>query len=181
VDDDDARHRAALDAGAREVMPPRDFPGVGRGATLVDPTGALVSIWKGLQGDRPDAPDTPVGDWVWNELATPDPAKALAFYESVFGYAHEDMDLGGEGRYHILKSADGVARGGIMKTPHDAQPAMWVPYVRVEDADAIASRVAPLGGRLLLAPTRIENVGRVGMLADPLGAPLGFVTTEVTA
>ena len=181
VDDVDDRYRAAVAAGARAVMPPTDFPGVGRGATLVDPTGALVSIWKGLEGDRPDEDETAVGDWCWNELATPDPKKALEFYESVFGYTHDDMDVGPEGPYHILKGADGVARGGVMKTSSDAMPAMWVPYVRVEDADAIAARVAPLGGRLMLAPTNIENVGRIGMLYDPLGAPLGFIKTVVKA
>lgn len=181
VPDVDAAYSSALAAGAKPVMPPRDFADIGRGATFIDPTGARISVWHGTQGDREDTDDTAVGDWVWNELSTPDTAKAIAFYESVFGYTHQDMDMGEHGMYHVIQTSDGRARGGVMKLPHaDATP-MWMPYVRVEDADAIASRVAPLGGKLLMAPQDIPGVGRIGMLLDPLGAALGFIKPAVRA
>lgn len=180
VPDVDDRYRAAIAAGATAAMPPRDFP-VGRGATVIDPTGARISIWKDASGDRADAESTAVGDWEWNELATPDPRKALDFYQTAFGFLHRDFDMGPGGMYHVLTDLKGLPRGGVMKSPDASAPAMWVPYVKVEDADAIAARVAPLGGKLCLDPHDVPGVGRVGMLLDPLGASLGFICPEVTA
>jgi predicted enzyme related to lactoylglutathione lyase len=68
-----------------------------------------------------------------------------------------------------------------MKLPHEGAQPMWVPYVKVEKADDVASRVGPLGGQLLLPPMDVPQVGRVAMLLDPLGAALGFITPVVTA
>jgi uncharacterized protein len=179
VRDVDASYAAALAAGAQPVMAPRDFPGMGRGATLIDPVGARVSLWRGTQGDRDDVEHVPAGDWVWNELGTVDARRALAFYENVFGYTHDEMDMGAQGTYYVLKGADGVARGGIMQSTDASLPAMWMPYVRVEDANATAARVGPLGGKLAMAPRDIADVGRIGMLLDPLGAALGFIRPAV--
>src|SRR5438309_558914 len=98
------------------------------------------------------------GKFTWFEHVSSDPAKprkALAFYESVFGYTHDDMDMGAQGIYYVIKSPDGKGRGGITQSPDAALPAMWTPYVRVEDADAIAARAGPLGGKLALTPRDI--------------------------
>jgi hypothetical protein len=170
VPDVDDRYGAALAAGAASVLAPRDWPGIGRGATVLDPTGARVSLWKGAQGDRDDAEKVAAGDWDWNELSTPDPARAVAFYEAVFGYTHEDG---------IFKGRDGRARGGVRKQTEGAP--MWVPYVKVEDTAATAAKVAPLGGSLLLDPIDVKDVGRAAMLADPLGAVLGLIQPVVKA
>ncbi len=44
VDDVDARHQRAIDAGARSVSPPMTMPGVGRMATIEDPFGATIAL-----------------------------------------------------------------------------------------------------------------------------------------
>ena len=181
VPDVDDRYRAALAAGAKPVMAPVDYEGVGRGAPVLDPAGARVSLWKGLQGDRPDTERVAAGDFDWSELVTPDPQKALAFYESVFGYKHVDWDMGPMGAYHVLQDAGGVSRAGVMKAPDAAATPMWIPYVKVEAADAIAARVAPLGGKLAEKVVQVPAVGRVGMLVDPVGAALGFIQPVVKA
>ncbi len=181
VADVDTKFKDATDAGATALMAPWDFPGVGRSATLADPAGAVVSLWKGVQGDRDDKDPTPAGDWVWNELSTSEPAKALAFYENVFGYTHDQMDMGAQGIYYILKGADGMPRGGITKSPQAGMPAFWMPYVHVEDADKTAARVAPLGGKLMMPPTDIPTIGRIAILTDPLGAAIGIIQPAVRA
>lgn len=180
VADVDASFRDALADGANALLPPSDFAGIGRGATLADPTGASVSLWHGRDGDRPDVDEVAVGDWCWNELMTPDAKAALAFYERVFGYSHDVMKSP-TGDYYVLKSADGKGRGGVMQSPHADEPPMWMPYVRVEDTDAIAARVGPLGGKLMMAPTTLPGVGRIAALFDPLGAALGFIHPAVMA
>jgi uncharacterized protein len=179
VTDVDAIFKAAVEAGAKGMMPPTAFGAMGHGATIIDPAGAAVTLWQSSQGDRPDVEKIAVGDWCWNELLTPDVKKSLAFYERVFGYTHDVMPGAAAGEYFILKGPDGKPRGGVMKAPHADTPPMWMPYVLVEDADATAARVAPLGGKLMLAPQDVPTVGRFGALVDPLGASLGFIRTVV--
>jgi len=174
VADVDASHAAAVAAGAKSLMPPTDFAPVGRGATLADPTGAVFSIWTSAQGNRADAPKTPVGDWHWNELMTPDEKKALAFYEGVFGYTHESMDMGAQGTYYLLKKGDAM-RGGLMRSPMPDTPPLWMPYVAVADCDATAAKATGLGAQIIVEATDIPNVGRFAALIDPQGACIAFM------
>ena len=174
VADVDATHSAAVAAGARSLMAPEDFGAVGRGATLADPTGAAFSIFKNAQGDRADNASTPVGDWHWNELMSPDELKSLAFYEKVFGFQHESMDMGPMGTYYLLKK-DGAMRGGLMRAPMADTPAMWVPYVAVADCDATAAKAKSLGAQVIVEPQDIPNVGRFATFIDPQGAMLAVM------
>jgi predicted enzyme related to lactoylglutathione lyase len=174
VADVEASHGAALAAGAKSLMPPTDFGPVGRGATLADPTGAVFSIWTSAQGDRPDPEKMPVGDWTWNELMSPDEHKALAFYERVFGYTHDTMDMGAQGTYYLLKKGDKM-RGGLMRSPMPDTPPLWVPYVAVADCDATAAKARSLGAQLIVPPTDIPNVGRFATLLDAQGACIAWM------
>ena len=174
VDDVDARYAAALAAGATGVAAPADVGTFGRSATITDPTGAAVCLWKSAQGDRPDPAKAPLGAWCWNELWTTDDAQALAFYEKVFGYDHDTMDMGPEGTYYLLKIGE-VSRGGLMHSVRPDAPSMWLPYVAVADCDATASRAQALGGRVLMQPSDIPNIGRYAIAEDPLGAAIAFI------
>lgn len=175
VADVDASHAAAVTAGANSLMPPTDFAPVGRGATLADPTGAAFSIWTSAQGDRADPEKTPFGDWMWNELTTPDERKALAFYERVFGYTHDTMDMGPQGSYYLLKTGEKM-RGGLMRSPMSDTPPLWMPYVAVADCDATAAQAQSLGAQLIAPPTDIPNVGRFAAVLDPQRACIAFMT-----
>jgi uncharacterized protein len=174
VTDVDASYVAALAAGASALSPPTDFGPFGRGATLTDPTGAAFSIWKSAEGDQPDAAKTPIGSWCWNELWTTDDARALAFYEQVFGYAHDTMELGADGIYYMVKTGE-IARGGVMHSVRADAPSMWLPYVAVADCDATATRARALGGKVLMEPSDIPSVGRYAIAEDTLGAAIAFI------
>ena len=174
VADVDASYKAALAAGAKSLMPPEDFGTAGRGATLADPTGAVFSIFKSPQGDRPDSAKTAFGDWHWNELMSGDELKALAFYERAFGFEHDSMDMGPMGRYYLLKK-DGVMRAGVMRSPMADTPPLWVPYVAVADCDSTATKARDLGAQVIVEPRDIPNVGRFATLIDPQGAVLAVM------
>jgi uncharacterized protein len=174
VRDVNVAHAAALAAGGSSLMPPTDFAQAGRGATLADPTGAVFSAWTSVHDDRADTPKTAVGDWHWNELMTPDETKALAFYEGVFGYSHDSMDMGPQGTYYVLKQGDKM-RAGLMRAPMSDTPPLWMPYVAVADCDATAARATSLGAQLIVPPTDIPNVGRFGALMDAQGACIAFM------
>lgn len=174
--DVDKSYAAALAVGAKPLLPPTDFDPVGRGAAFIDPTGAAMSLWKSAQGgDRPDPEQIAVGDWCWNELWTPDVKKALAFYEKVFGYQHDAMDMGPQGTYYVLKTGD-KRRGGVTRSSQPSAPPMWLPYVHVADCDATAAQAKKLGAQsIIVPPTDIPGVGRFAILIDSLGAAIAVL------
>ena len=51
----------------------------------------------------------------------------------------------------------------------------WMGYVRVDDVDATAAAVRPLGGAIHVPPTDIPNVSRFSIIADPEMAPLALI------
>jgi uncharacterized protein len=64
--------------------------------------------------------------------------------------------------------------------PKDAQgmPSMWVTYVTVDDVDQTARTAEELGGRILMPPTDIPNVGRFCVIQDPHGAMINAITYQ---
>jgi hypothetical protein len=117
------------------------------------------------------------GAFSWNELMTSDPARARAFYQGLFGWQLEDMDMGPEGTYTVIKTADGEAIGGVMGMPPGAagMPPAWGAYVTVEDADATVAKAEALGARVAVPPRDIPKVGRFAVIQDPQGATLAVI------
>ena len=177
VPDVDKSLAAANAAGATTLMPATDFGAVGRAAAIADPTGAAVCLWKGAQGDPPDEEKAPVGGWFWNELFTKDASAAVRFYEKAFGFSHDEMDMGAQGTYYLLKDAAGTMRGGVMQQPPGlAVPSSWLPYVHVANCDAAVAKATQLGAQAItMQPTDIPNVGRFAVVIDPLGAAIAVI------
>ena len=55
-------------------------------------------------------------------------------------------------------------------------PPAWGAYVTVDDVDQQVSRAETLGGRIVLPPQDIPNVGRFAVISDPQGAMLSMIT-----
>ena len=175
VPDVDAAVTAVEGAGGSRAFDPMDVPDVGRMALVMDAEGAPLFLWKGQTEDPPhrDAP----GDVHWRELWSPDPRKALAFYEQALGLGHETMPMP-DGPYHILGSApDARPAGGAMEHPQSGAAA-WLAYVHVVDVDATAAKVESLSGSVVTPIMEVEGVGRFFVLADPQGAELGVITPD---
>ena len=173
--DVDKTWQAALSAGAQALSPPTDYGPVGRGAAIVDPTGAAVSLWHSNEADRPDPESRPFGDWYWDELWTHDAKKAVAFYEKVFGYTHEEMKVPGQQTPYLILNAGGKGRGGVFQATDKSVPTQWVPYVGVADCDATVAKAAQLGATVCMSAMDIANVGRVAAVVDPQGATIAFI------
>jgi len=163
--------------GGKIAKQPFKVGDVGTMAVAVDPLGAAFALWQ------PAKPEAEAGDykgvdgsWVWNELCTEDPDKSVAFYKAIGGFDVETMKMEGSGpgpnRYEILKS-DGKGRGGIMKM--SGVPQMWMPYVKVANTDATVVKAKQLGATFKMPAETMPGVGRLAVLVDPLGAPLGIL------
>lgn len=116
------------------------------------------------------------GAFSWCELITPDVAGAKTFYEKLFGWVMEDMPMEGMS-YTVVKAGDREV-GGIMATPPEAEgmPPAWGTYVTVDDVDELAGRVDGLGGKILVEPQDIPEVGRFCVIMDPQGAFISAIT-----
>jgi hypothetical protein len=174
VEDVDAAAKVAVAQGGRMVDPPSDIPGVGRWTRIADPQGAELALLRNSGGDPPDRETAPHGTWLWHELHTTEPEKAVAFYEKVAGFTARAQDMGPSGTYHIL-SRGGVDRAGVTGYLQAGVAPHWIPYVAVDDVDTALARAARLGARLATGATDIPGIGRFGMLWDPTGAVIALM------
>lgn len=112
------------------------------------------------------------GQFCWYELATPDPAKAKAFYSGLFGWSWKD-DPTDMGVYTLFKLRDldvGACYEQMKDQREQGIPANWMVYVQVADADASTKKAAELGAKVLMGPFDVKELGRMSVLMDPQGA-----------
>jgi uncharacterized protein len=173
VDDVDATAKKVTSLGGKVITASFDIPTVGRMARCADLLGAPFNLFRSQQDDPDDVEKRPVGHVDWNELLSPDPGKAVAFYEKLLGYTHEVMPMP-SGEYHILKRGD-VSRAGVMQTPVPQLPSHWLQYIVVDDCDAAVARAGRSGGQTKMPPVEVPDIGRFAVLTDPLGAAFGVI------
>lgn len=154
-------------SGGQVMLPPMDVMTFGRMAVVVDPTGAVLCLWQagetigaGIVNEH--------GSLIWNELMTPDPPTASAFYAEVLGWDAEVMDMGDMGEYTIYAVGDAQI-AGAMAPPAEGIPAHWGVYFAVDDAAAAVATVTELGGSIMMEPMP-SPPGIIAACADPQGA-----------
>ena len=116
------------------------------------------------------------GNFIWYELATNDLDAAVKFYKDVIGWGTELWQDTGP---YLRWTADKIPVGGAAVVSDDdkktgAKP-HWFAYVLVDDVDALAKKADSLGGKTIVPPTDIPDVGRFSRIADPHGATLGVL------
>jgi predicted enzyme related to lactoylglutathione lyase len=106
----------------------------------------------------------------WIDTSQPDPAKAVEFYRSLFGWEFEDaMPESEEGSYFMGRIRGGAvaAVGSIPEgAPSDA---MWNSYIAVDRADEAVARAREAGGEAM-EPFDVMDAGRMAFVTDPEGA-----------
>lgn len=115
------------------------------------------------------------GAFSWNELMTTDIDGAKSFYKEMFKWQLEEMQ---SEMPYTMATIGGQQVAGMMQNPPEAagMPAMWGGYITVDDVDASAKQAESLGGKVLMDPRDIPNVGRFCVIADPQGAMLSLIT-----
>lgn len=110
------------------------------------------------------------GAFSWNELITTDVPGAKSFYQQLLGWEMEDRPT--EGMTYTVLSAGGEQVGGITEVPPSSagMPPTWGTYITVQDVDGTAQHAVELGGKVLLEPRDIQDVGRFTLIQDPQGA-----------
>jgi predicted enzyme related to lactoylglutathione lyase len=174
----------------RVYVPTTVMDKVGTFAVTADPTGAVFAPWRSARAEenKPEGPVTlpTAGTFCWDELVTTDPDAAGAFYAAVFGWKPHPMDMGGGMTYTLFHrpgttAPDGnpIGAGGMMKSPPGVPHSFWIAYVAVEDADRSSDRATKLGGKVMVPPTDIPNVGRFACWSDPQGASIAVLAAAM--
>jgi predicted enzyme related to lactoylglutathione lyase len=113
--------------------------------------------------------DATPGRFVWYDHLARDPQDVVHFYTHVVGWTSQPFAHG----YTMFVGKQGPLAGTV-GLPEQARamgaPPHWTANVYVADVDATCREVRKLGGRVLVEPNDVPNVGRVGVIADPQGA-----------
>jgi uncharacterized protein len=119
------------------------------------------------------APDDTVGRFVWHDLVTDDVAASQMFYAALLGWEFESTTRAG--RPYVIARSGGQPTGGIVQRKETRTgPATWLSYLSVTDLDQAIGQVTSAGGTVVLVPTPVGAYGRVAVVLDPQGAPLGL-------
>ncbi|MHB8417398.1 MAG: VOC family protein [Myxococcales bacterium] len=102
------------------------------------------------------------------QLSSSDPRKAKEFYQKLFGWKMEEMEIPGFGYRVEIKTEKGPS--GAIMAARDAQPSAWLPYVDVEDLAATLARIRELGGKVVQEPREVPGEGTTAAAVDPTGA-----------
>lgn len=107
------------------------------------------------------------------ELATTDLAKAKSFYQSLFDWQLEDMDMGGGMTYTMIRVGEGTG-GGMLTHPMPGAPSAWLAYVLVDDIAAATAKAKSLGATVVRDATEVPGAGTFSIITDPTGAYLAM-------
>jgi predicted enzyme related to lactoylglutathione lyase len=170
VEDVDAKAKNVTELGGNVCVPPTDIPTVGRFCVINDPTGPTLSLIQ-LEDPKAIAPVI-----VWNECMTRDAASAKKFYTQLLGWTTENMPMGGETDYILCKNGEDMLGGIFQMTgpKFEHVPPHWLNYIGTKQVDADAAKVEKLGGKVIVPPTDIPNIGRFCVITDPGGGHIAF-------
>lgn len=115
------------------------------------------------------APGTPS----YTDLATSDLDATKAFYTELFGWSTEDMPMGDDGVYTMLRKDGKDVAGAYTMMPDMASagvPPHWMTYFTVDDVDAAAEVIVEHGGTVVMGPMDVYDAGRQVVAQDPTGA-----------
>jgi predicted enzyme related to lactoylglutathione lyase len=120
----------------------------------------------------------------WDELASTNLDAATKFYTSTLGWTATQIDMGGGMTYTLFKrpgvkdptmANEDRNAGGAMASSPGVPYSYWLAYVAVPNADDTLAHAVRLGGRVVVPPMDIPNVGRFAVFQDPQSATLAVL------
>jgi predicted enzyme related to lactoylglutathione lyase len=109
----------------------------------------------------------------WIDIGSPDPDATANFYSALFGWQVDEADPDPLYGGYRMANINGRPVAGIGAAQQQGVP-WWTTYVSVQDADTTAKAVADSGGQVLVEPFDVATFGRMGVFADPTGAPFSI-------
>ncbi len=118
-----------------------------------------------------------VGTFCWPECATTDAQGSKRFYSDLLGWTWKESPMGPDGIYYIAL-LDGRSVGAMFQLDEGmkkmAVPPNWGSYVTVTNVDESIAKAKSLGGELMMGPQDVNDLGRMAVLRDPIGATINL-------
>lgn len=109
--------------------------------------------------------------FIWQELVTSDQEASGAFFSKLLGWNLKQVDAGAFGTYTLFQKEGQDIAGMMSPTPDTpGKGSYWHSYIEVEDIDNCAKQAIALGGKVLVTPHDVPDVGRICAVSDPTGA-----------
>ncbi|MCK5126949.1 MAG: VOC family protein [candidate division Zixibacteria bacterium] len=105
------------------------------------------------------------------EISSKDYKKAHDFYQNLFGWTIKEF--GGMPYGLVDAEGDNSIGGGITETKDDTPPSVTF-YIQVDDLQAYLDKAESLGGKTVVPPSPIPNVGSFAMFSDIDGNVIGL-------
>ena len=118
------------------------------------------------------------------EIPADDVARAIAFYQNVFGWKIKQfpMPAGAPEYYGVTTRNEGAPgiNGGLMKRNMPGQP--FANYVDVKSIDEFAGRIQAAGGTLIMPKQEIApGMGSIAVFRDTEGNMMGLYQAAAPA
>ncbi len=125
------------------------------------------------------------GEFCWTEIITNNLDENTKFYTEIFGWELNQSKATGEDmKYYEYNLPDKCPMGGIFEMTQEMcgegeiPPPHFMNYIAVDDVDETASQAFDLGGKIVVPPMDIPNVGRFCQIQDPTGAVFSVITLK---
>jgi predicted enzyme related to lactoylglutathione lyase len=149
VDDADAVAARAGELGGTVAMGPFDVGEAGRMAVIQDPAGAFFCIWQPRDSIGAEIVNGH-GALTHNQLNTPDPEGAQAFYAGLFGWRFEQVSED-ETPYWGIFNGERTNAGMMQLGPEfGPAPPHWLVFFGADDLDAATEKIEAAGGTILV-------------------------------
>ena len=109
--------------------------------------------------------------FIWHELVTSDQKKSGKFFCELLDWKSSEVDAGDFGVYTLFKKGN-TDVAGMMNPTQDTpgKGSYWHSYIAVEDVDLCVDKTPKLGGKVIVQPHDVPDVGRICIVEDPTGA-----------
>ena len=109
--------------------------------------------------------------FIWQELVTTDQDASGAFFCKLLGWSLKAVDAGQFGTYTLFQK-DGQDIAGMMNPTPDTpgEGSYWHSYIAVDDINNCADKTEALGGKVLVPPHEVPDIGIICAVSDPTGA-----------
>ena len=119
-----------------------------------------------------------IADVVIADANSRDATACKKFYGAVFAWTALDQAFGPM-TYTIFKKGDLQTAGMLQMTAEwGDMKSHWMPYISVDDCDAMAGKITENGGKVCVPPTDI-SVGRFAVVEDPGGAYFSIIKLKM--
>ena len=112
----------------------------------------------------------PANPIVHIELSAVDSTSAGKFYSDLFGWTVTPFS----GSDYLTFEAKPGPGGGFNVVDDDHKRGEIIPYIQVDDIDAMLSRVVAHGGKTIRGKSEIPGEGYFGIFEDPSGNRVGL-------